>query len=228
MTEITGLARDNGELAPVVKRLLRKIPRQLIKQRPGGGKSYSYVPWSYYARELTEVFGPYWSFEQLGELERYPLPDIPAKGNKPPQPREEVMVRMRIVTPTNTMEAVGSHIYYPMAKDSTLGDIVQAAQSFALKRAASRMGIGLDLYGDSEDVNPPDLELEDAQAAWRSKLKQLGLPEKMAIMTISERMTGDDTALVTMQDVLDATGRTGSDSYWELMRILEQVEEAKD
>lgn len=224
------LAKDDPIAGPVVKHLLRKTPASMIQKRRGpGGITLSYVPWAYAARRLVETFGTY-SFEIVGEPRNIELPDLPAKpargsrAGTPARRRTEVMVTMRLSIgrrddPITIIESVGSSIYYPDNPDGSFGDSIQAAQSYALRRAAARLGIALDLYANT-DESPVDTAAEDAKTAWRSALSQQGFTEQAAVTILSERMTSDATALPTIRDCLDATGEEGPAAYWVLIKRL--------
>lgn len=135
------LAKEAGET------LGKRTPAEAIYERPGPfGKPLAYVPWAWVARRLNEAFGPAWSFKYLSD------PKI--EGG-------EVMVMVELSTPLGVQQAFGSHRYQTNNPNASYGDAIQSAASKALRRAASRWGVGLDLYLSlEEDVT------EEETKAW--------------------------------------------------------------
>ena len=235
------LAKDHPTMRVVVEKLTQPTPKGARKTRAGpGGVKLTYAPWAYAAGVLNDVFGPTWGMEFIGEPKRLELPDLPAKHTakcaaaaarpsaKPcvehlPRKREEVMVTVRLRTPWGCQEATASHTFWPSNDDSLYGDVVQAAQSMALRRAAARWGIALDLYANvSDDAETSDPGIADARAAWKSALGQHGLTEMLAIPKLSEKLAGDATLLPTITDCLTATGEAGAKAYWALIALLDE------
>ena len=126
--------------------LKKKTPKEAIYERPGPfGKPLAYVPWAWVARRLNEAFGPAWSFKYLCE------PKIDGG---------EVLVLVELSTPLGIQQAYGSHKYQLSNPNASYGDAIQSAASKALRRAASRWGVGLDLYLSLEE----DATEEEAKA----------------------------------------------------------------
>ncbi|KKN01644.1 hypothetical protein LCGC14_1125770 [marine sediment metagenome] len=194
-------------------------------------------------QRLNVVFGPTWGRE-VTSIDRIDLPDLPPRhdrdcgekrgncraGHKP-RKRIEVITRVRITTPWGNKDATGGHTYFPDNAEQGYADAEQAAISKGMKRAASLLGIALDLYTDLPDDTAveADFALQDAQAAWRSELGAAGLVEKAAISLLSEKMAGDAGALTTINDLLEGTGEEGPVAYRKLIEVLrETVEEVED
>lgn len=218
---VLALATDHPQAKKVVAALGRATPKNVRKPRPGpGGRTFTYAPWAYYARVLNRVFGPTWSFEFAKDPDWRKLPPI-KKGTKVTE-REEVMLVMRLRTPWGVQESAGDAIYYPSNPEQSRGAVIQSAQSTALKRAAARWGVALDLYMDVDDEQQfeADVELGEAKTAWKSALSRCGLTPTAAVSLLSKRLADDPDALVTLDDCLAATGREGAAAYWALIDEL--------
>lgn len=207
------LVGDEGRL---VKNLLRKTPPALISKREGpGGMMLSYVSWAVVARRLTEAFGV-WSFQMMGNPVEIEMP--PTKKG---QARKEVMVTMCITTPSIpgwSVEGTGSAVYFPETEQA-YSDVIQSAESYALRRIAARIGPGQDLYAQTEEPQK-DPELEDAIKEWKAELNSQGLPPAMAIAVISTAVVKDPKGFKTLKDALDATGKEGAAAYQSIISIL--------
>lgn len=176
-------------LKDMASRLSRKTPKAARLQRVGGGGTMlTYAPWPYVAGQLNEVFGPTWSFTLVGEPQRTPLPPLPPRRpGEGPREREEVIVTVRLATPLGVQEAVGSHTYWPSNPDALYGDVLQAAQSKALRRAAARWGVALDLYFDEDEARNSSPEFLAAGRAFAATIKTLGIPQDEAFAALSRR-----------------------------------------
>lgn len=238
---VPALATDHPAAAKMMRALRRKTPKALIKTRPGpGGMRFSYVHWSWIVQRLNEVFGPTWGRE-VTSIDRIDLPDLPPRHDRDcggkrgnckvghrPRKRIEVITRVRITTQWGNKDATGGHTYFPDNAEQGYADAEQAAISKGMKRAASLLGIALDLYTDLPDDTAveADFALQDAQAAWRSELGAAGLTEKASVSLLSEKMAGDAGALTAINELLDATGEEGAAAYRKLIETLrETVEE---
>ncbi len=235
---VPGLATDHPAAAKMMRALRRKTPKSIIKTRPGpGGMRFSYVHWSWIVQRLNEVFGPTWGRE-VTSIDRIDLPDLPPRhdrdcggrrgkcsANHKPRKRIEVITRVRITTLWGNKDATGGHTYFPDNAEQGYADAEQAAISKGMKRAASLLGIALDLYTDLPDDSTveEDFRLQDARAAWRSELGAAGLTEKASISLLSDKMAGDSGALTTVDDLLAATGEEGPAAYRKLLEILREA-----
>lgn len=138
--------------------LLQRTPPEAIRRRKGpGGLTLSYLTQQYVTRLLNEVFGFDWDFDVLWEQIG----------------KEEVMVKGRLTVRTPKGHVItktqfgGSAI--KRAKDGTpfsVADDLKAAASDALKKCASLLGVGLDLYdspsaGGRKGVKPEPVEILD-------------------------------------------------------------------
>jgi hypothetical protein len=138
--------------------LLQRTPRHEIKTRQGrGGMQFSYVEHGYVTERLNLVFGFNWDFEVT---DKQILDD-------------EVIVEARLTVRTPGGQTIVKtqfggaeikrHASGPRSgRPLSIADDYKAAASDALKKCASLLGIGLDLYGrdrpyDGEDApSKPD------------------------------------------------------------------------
>lgn len=136
--------------------LLQRTPRHEIKLRQGrGGMQFSYVEHGYVTERLNMVFGFNWDFEVV---DKQILED-------------EVVVEARLTVRTPTGQTIvktqfgGADIKrhasgQKSGRPLSIADDLKAAASDALKKCASLLGIGLDLYGrdrpyDDDEPEPP-------------------------------------------------------------------------
>jgi hypothetical protein len=136
--------------------LTQRTPPNIIKKRPGkGGKTFSYVEHAWVTEQLNLAFGWAWDWEIV---EWQVINDV------------EVMVLGRLTVTTQeghkiTKMQFGSSDIKKDSKGKVLSvaDDLKAASSDGLKKAASLLGLALDLYSD--DIGRYDPEPEPA-AAW--------------------------------------------------------------
>lgn len=123
--------------------LTQRTPASVIKERPGkGGKKFRYVPHGWVTEQLNLAFKWGWSLE-IASYQILPSDADPA----------EVIVQARLTVHTPAGDIVKTQFG---AKDVireketgrplSVGDDLKAATSDALKKCASLLGIGLDLY----------------------------------------------------------------------------------
>lgn len=220
------------------KTLSAKTPNEYRRKRKGpGGKMLSYAPWGYTARVLNQAFGPAWSmtFDPAKDVKIINLPPLPATkatrdkpGRALPVEREEVVVTCTLETPFGKQTATGSHTYFPSNPEIGYGDVIQSACSQALKRAAARLGVALDLYLDDGDDILPDPE--DPQVSlWTAALEKYGLTEKSAIAMLSEKVADDASALRTVADIQEAIeGESAADVVELLEAVIEEMTQESD
>ena len=131
--------KNENETQEVMEQLSEPFPEDLIKTRIGRGKIYlSYVEGHNYIKRLNEIFGLNWSFrileQKIFENEVVVLGELTVNNN---------IVRQSY---GNKDIAVGRSNGLPVS----IGDDLKAAQTDALKKACSTLGIGLHLYGDKK------------------------------------------------------------------------------
>lgn len=142
----------DAERAKALATILRgKTPASVIKKRPGkGGKEFSYVPGWYVKKMLNSLFALQWDFEIVpikeGELFHLNSKQVVVMG--------KLTIRDTSGQPRIVKMAVGKkELAYPRGNDGKiastpidLGNDIKAAETDALKRAATGLGIALDLY----------------------------------------------------------------------------------
>lgn len=130
-------------------------PSQFVKSKPGrGGKALSYVEGGYVVSRLNEVFGPLnWSWQEISRDR------TDRKTEKNTEGEVTVHGRLTIHDHRNGYavwkEADGQH---PIHVNVPVGDAYKAANTDALKKAASLFGIALDVYWqqmESQDAASP-------------------------------------------------------------------------
>lgn len=140
-----------GEIA-VLKKF--RTPKDKIKFRPGpGGKSLKYVDGKFVIEKLNEVFGMYWDFEVISEDRDGP--HITVKGrltiNKPAiLDGRPVMIEVIKKTQFGSQSI---NMQRGTSNPVEIGNDYKAAATDALKKCASMLGIGLDLYDSDEAKN---------------------------------------------------------------------------
>lgn len=210
-------------LQKIRRKLSRKTPKEIIKTRPGPinkktGRRvmFAYVQPGYVMQQLNSAFGPAWTWER----EEVDIKSVQRKNKE----AFEVIFHGVLITPFGRQAGVGGHEYYPDNAEQGYADAEQAASSKALKRAAARIGVALDLYfADAEFEEVADAA-EDNKAAWRAALAHYGLTEKGAIQMLSHHLTQDMNALTSFEEISEAVEGDAIDVV-EVLRV--QVAEAE-
>src|SRR3954447_25995176 len=144
--------------------LMQRTPKREIKMRQGrGGLQFAYVEHGYVTERLNLVFGFNWDFEIV---DKQILED-------------EVIVEARLTVRTPGGQTIvktqfgGAEIKRHASgaksgKPLSIADDYKAAASDALKKCASLLGVGLDLYGrdrpyDLDDPQPVRAVPKEAQ-----------------------------------------------------------------
>ncbi|HEY6019440.1 MAG TPA: Rad52/Rad22 family DNA repair protein, partial [Candidatus Paceibacterota bacterium] len=144
-----GLSREQ------VNFLMQRTPKEEVYTRPGkGGKSFTYIEIGYVIYVLNRVFGFKWDFEVVSK-ERL---------------EGEVMVlgRLTVVAPAGgyiRKEQFGQSDIKTDRQGNTLSiaDDYKAVASDALKKCASLLGIGSDVYGRDRSQYEEYLPSSDTQ-----------------------------------------------------------------
>lgn len=172
-----------------------RTPKSVIKRRPGkGGKTFSYVPHGYVTATLNKAFGFHWSFDIMpnGKGDFYThFPAEPEQSRSAsivvigkltvyvhdPDDRSKVLA---VIEKTSTGEK-------EVIKGMSWGGMLKSAESDALKKAASRLGIGLDLYWQDVDDDydagaaPVDPRVAQAKALLSSGKNVMSIAREMSI-----------------------------------------------
>lgn len=166
------IVRNFGELVQRViteaqfSILSGKTPKSVIKHRPGkGGKTFAYIPHGYVVAVLNRAFGLDWSFEIMpyggGDYFKH-LPGVKGttSDGKPLNHPGSILVHGRLTVrvrdpqdPTRVVAEISKTATGEKEETNgmTWGSMVKAAESDALKKCATRLGVGGDLYwSDSE------------------------------------------------------------------------------
>ncbi|HKP51479.1 MAG TPA: Rad52/Rad22 family DNA repair protein [Chloroflexia bacterium] len=132
--------------------LLQRTPRQEIKMRQGrGGLQFAYVEHGYVTERLNMVFGFNWDFEIIDKQILEDEVIVEAKLTVR-TPKGQTIVKTQFGGADIKRHASGPKMGRPLS----IADDYKAAGSDALKKCASLLGIGLDLYGrDRIDEDSP-------------------------------------------------------------------------
>ena len=150
-TSITTVNLNQNQIAI----LNSPTPKEFIKTRQGkGGKNFSYVEVGYVINQLNRTFGPLnWSFQitERGETQR--KVDSRAEGEL------WVYGELTIHDHAKGYKMVkGQYGQHPVYPNVPYGDALKSAESDALKKAASLVGIALDVFWKYLDVQEPAKE----------------------------------------------------------------------
>ncbi len=128
-----------------------KTPKEKIKFRPGPGNTkLKYVDGKYVIEKLNELFGMYWDFEVIEE--RMDGKHITVKGQltiKKPTLLDNRPIMLEVIKKTQFGSQV-VNMQKGTERPVELGNDFKAAATDALKKCASMLGIGLDLYDSDE------------------------------------------------------------------------------
>jgi hypothetical protein len=167
--------------------LTRPFEPHQIRQRPGQhGRTLSYVDVTAVIARLNEACDE-WSFEitehQVMDGEVIVLGKLTADG----------VVKTAFGGSTITIDKAGAVV--------SVADDLKAAASDALKKSASLLGVGLELYGGQVPANPPQPERRAPATGNRLTSRQLA-----AIHAASRKAGMSRASLAAM--VQDQTGKT--------------------
>lgn len=162
-----------------------RTPKRFIKRRPGkGGLIFSYVPHGYVTAVLNRAFGFDWDWEILPIRNGQMFEFMEAQqGMKYGSVLVHGKLTVRIRHPEDPTQVIAEICKSATGekeaiKGFTWGALVKSAESDAFKKAASRLGVALDLYwqdGD-EDYMPPDEE-----EVLKKKVREMtGTPKQIA------------------------------------------------
>jgi hypothetical protein len=133
--------------------LMQRTPRREIKMRAGrGGMQFAYVEHGYVTERLNLVFGFNWDFEIVDKqiLDEEVIVEARLTVRTP---GGQTIVKTQFGGAEIKRHASGTRSGRPLS----IADDYKAAASDALKKCASLLGIGLDLYGrDRPDVAPSE------------------------------------------------------------------------
>jgi hypothetical protein len=141
--------------------LLQRTPRHEIKYRQGrGGLQFAYVEHGYVTERLNMVFGFNWDFEVVDKQILEDEVIVEAKLTVR-TPGGQTIVKTQFGGADIKRHASGAKNGRPLS----IADDFKAAASDALKKCASLLGVGLDLYGRDRPEEPEAVEAQKPQAA---------------------------------------------------------------
>lgn len=163
-TEIITLDAHDDEIQAAITAAQRTIltqetPKEVIKERKGpSGIKLSYVEHSWVTATLNQAFGWRWSWEII---------DYKLLPHELEATEVFVLGKLTVHTPVDELVKTqfgGQKIKrYKSGEPMSIADDLKAASSDALKKAASLLGIALDLYG-SDLSNVYDDQPEQTQS----------------------------------------------------------------
>lgn len=218
--------------------VIRPIPDQLIKQRPGGGgKTLSYLSGNTVIDLLNEAFDYLWSWEQLEQWVQESQPKFNPKYDKEPVPQgpvAHVKGRLTVYIPQEdgTMFALSKTGYGSKAILGSQADqesIFKAAGTDALKKAASLFGIGLELYRDEDEQE--FFETLNYEDPWTDELLEQYEPQRNFIKEFMERHELDiedinDMVCNFSDDTLESIDDIVPDNIDAFIKYLQEQEKA--
>lgn len=162
--------------------LIKPFEAKDIKKRQGSfGKTLDYIEGHKVIQRLNKAFGQHWSFE------------IQSYVND----QDNIIVHGILTVPVlnangDVIDKVSKHAFggKKVGRVRTtnavldLGADVKAATTDALKKAATLLGVGLDLYGADDDLDVPDTKEKAKEAKPAEPDKLASDAQKSAIKTI--------------------------------------------
>src|SRR5262245_17531940 len=116
-------------IAAIIADLSRQVNPQRLKQRQQGGKTLTYCPW-YQCVRILDHYAPGW---------RYEIRSVSQVG-------ENLVMVVRITIPCAEGEVWREASALEPIKGTGYGDCAVNAESAALRRAAAKLGLCLNLY----------------------------------------------------------------------------------
>lgn len=140
--------------------LLQRTPRHEIKYRQGrGGLQFAYVEHGYVTERLNMVFGFNWDFEVVDKQILEDEVVVEAKLTVR-TPSGQTIIKTQFGGADIKRHASGTKNGRPLS----IADDFKAAASDALKKCASLLGVGLDLYGRDRPEEPEPVEVPKPQS----------------------------------------------------------------
>ncbi len=198
--------------------LNKPFPDSAIEVRYDG---LDYVRWKHYSNRLNEAFGLDWSIEITGRLSDATSASVSVRLTHPVYDDKGGRVG------TATKEAIGGA--KRRNKNQVMGECEASALSYALKKAATLMGVGADLpcFEDIAEIDP-DKSPTKKKVAKKKVAKKVGSTrargrEKQIESAIQGETRVELDAPETLDDVIDAINRADSkDAVHALMRGMKE------
>lgn len=180
---------DNSLNGEQLKHILKRTPKQYVKQRPAkGGGTWNYVTGGYVKKCLNLMFGWDWDFEIVDEQIMLDAKEVVVKGRLTCRSNGRTIVKMQfgnkdIVCKRNTDTPL------------SIGNDMKAAATDALKKCAAEIGIAADIY-NAEDFREIQVQTKDKHQELTELLDQYGdmvaQSDREAIeTTLNERKTAN-------------------------------------
>lgn len=170
--------------------LLQRTPKREIKYRQGrGGLQFAYVEHGYVTERLNLVFGFNWDFEIVDKqiLEDEVIVEARLTVRTP---GGQTIVKTQFGGAEIKRHASGAKSGRPLS----IADDYKAAASDSLKKCASLLGIGLDLYGRDR---PDSVE---AEATWQGAVERVQ-PQPVEAEARISSIGGERSGLCTPRQI---------------------------
>ena len=177
--------------------LLQRTPRHEIKERQGrGGLRFSYVEHGYVTERLNLVFGFNWDFEVVDKQMLEDEVIVEAKLTVR-TPGGQTIVKTQFGGADIKRHASGARSGRPLS----IADDYKAAASDSLKKCASLLGIGLDLYGRDrpEELDEDQPQVIQPPSALNSAGKNKGSSKPAPIRSVNEAPSSLDSPCTPVQ-----------------------------
>lgn len=173
---VVDMVTSTGLTKAQLKILTAPTPEEDVLSRPGGGFDMSYVTGEYVKRTMLEVFGAHWRYDLL----------------KVKESASEVVVTLALEYPVVMTTKNGSTILEEMGRIVEVGTAsnrggyggaLKSALTDALKRAATHLGIGLDLYHKTQES-----KAQGKKERQKAKAEHIVYESKPAAVKVAEEV----------------------------------------
>ena len=214
------------------------IPSELIKQKPGKAAA-DYISGNTVTDYLNKAFGYLWNFEVMEQWVQPGVAKFNPKYDKEPVPQGPVAhVRGRLTIYLPQEDGTALHIVKEQyGSKAVIGGqmdqehIFKAAGTDALKKCASLVGIGLELYrDDNEQAFFDAISYEDP---WTDEALALYKPERDAIKSFMAYYEVDNEGMrpylkAFSEDAFDDMGYIVPDNIKEFAAYLQEITKSED
>lgn len=129
LKEVSAPAEGPRSIVEIIRDLSKPVNPARLKQRTQGGRTLDYIPW-YFAVKYLDRYAPGWSYE---------VRSITQIG-------ESLVMVVRITIPCQEGIVFREASALEPLKGTGYGDAATNAESAALRRAAAKFGLCLNLY----------------------------------------------------------------------------------
>lgn len=196
--EDLSLVPDNLLNEDQLQLLLRKTPKQYVKQRPAkGGGTWNYVTGGYVRKVLNLLFGWQWSFEILDEQILIEAKEVIVKGKLTAEVNGRTIVKMQY---GNKDIVFRKNSQTPLS----IGNDLKAAATDCLKKCAAEIGVAADIY-NAEDFKEVQVKSD------LDELKEL------------LEWVGTDIDIRTKEQIQGVVDRKEKASYTKCIKTLKDI-----